>query len=149
MATSSPCDAEIDWNGQKRRPLEILVIEDNPADVHLIREGLKISCPDLGLNVRIAEDGEKALAMLLGSHFRPDMILLDLGLPKVDGQTVLQRVRSERKDLASTPVVVFSSSEHGIQDVLDAGANAYIVKPTGLTEYFNAIERFAILWLKR
>jgi CheY-like chemotaxis protein len=130
------------------RPLEVLVIEDNPGDVHLIREGLKRSCPGLGLDVRIAEDGERALQLLLHDGFHPDMILLDLSLPKIDGHTVLSRIRSHGVDLNDVPVVVFSSSEHGMQDVLDAGANAYIVKPAGLVEYLRAIERFAILWLK-
>ena len=130
------------------RPLEVLLIEDNPDEVRLIREGLRCSCSDLALNVRIAEDGEQALFMLLHDRYRPDMILLDLGLPKIDGHTVLHRVRSEGVDLASTPVVVFSSSDHKIEEVLDAGANAYIIKPRGLAEYLRAIERFAVLWLR-
>jgi chemotaxis family two-component system response regulator Rcp1 len=130
------------------RPLEVLLIEDNPADVKLIREGLKRSCPELGLNVRIAEDGEQALEMMIEEGYRPDMIFLDLGLPKVDGHTVLHRIRSHGINLRDIPVVVFSSLQHGIEEVLDAGANAYIVKPTGLMEYLRAIERFSILWLK-
>jgi len=130
------------------RPLEVLLIEGNLAEVRLIREGLKRSCPHLGLHVRIAEDGEQAIEMLLHEGFRPDMIFLDLSLPKIDGHAVLYRIRSHGINLTDTPVVVFSSSQHGIQEVLDAGANAYIVKPAGLVEYFRAIERFAILWRK-
>jgi len=129
-------------------PLEVLLIEDNPHEVRLIREGLRCSCTDFALNVRIAEDGEQALKMLLQDGYRPDMILLDLGLPKIDGHTVLHQVRSQGVNLASTPVVVFSSSDHNIEEVLDAGANAYIIKPAGLTEYLRAIERFAVLWLR-
>lgn len=133
---------------ESNRTLEVLVIEDNPGDVKLIREGLKRSPVQLAMNVRIAEDGEQALQILIRDNYRPDMILLDLNLPKIDGQTVIQRVRSEGVSLATTPIVVFSSKQHGIQEVLDAGATAYIVKPTGLTEYLKAIERFAILWLQ-
>jgi len=76
------------------------------------------------------------------------MILIDLNLPKIDGQTVIQRVRAEGVNLVSTPIVVFSSKQHGIQEVLDIGATAYIVKPSGLTDYLKAIERVAILWLR-
>lgn len=148
MRTDSDAVASLFRDVWPMRPLEVLLIEDNPRDVQLIREGLKRSCPDLGLNVRIAEDGEQALNMLLHEGFRPDMILLDLSLPKIDGHTVLHRIRSHGISLTDTPVVVFSSSQHGIQEVLDAGANAYIVKPIGLLEYLRAIERFAILWLK-
>lgn len=139
------------------RSIEVLLIEDNPADVRLIREGLDRCGPKLGVNVRIAHDGEQALDMLFGqqaiSHsldgrYRPDMILLDLGLPKMDGETILHWIRAHGIDLSSAPVIVFSSCQHGIQDVLDSGANAYIVKPVGLMEYIKAIERFAVLWLK-
>ena|SRR5579884_524338 len=130
------------------RPLEVLIIEDNVEEIRLIREGIANSCTGFALNVRIAKDGEQALIMLLHEKYRPDMILLDLGLPKIDGHTVLHRVRSEGVDLASTPIVVFSASEHKIEEVLDAGANAYIIKPSGLTDYLKAIERFAVLWLK-
>ena len=131
-----------------QRMLELLVVEDNPADVRLIREGLKRPCADMGLNVRLAEDGEQALKMLLDDGYRPDMILLDLSLPRIDGQTVLQRVRAHGISLSATPIIVFSSSQHGIQEIIDSGANTYIVKPGSLNEYLKAIERFAILWLK-
>lgn len=130
------------------RHLDVLLIEDNPNDRYLIQEGLREAVPEFALNVRIAEDGEQALAMLLLEHYHPDMILLDLGLPRIDGKTVLQRIRSHGVDLASTPVVVFSSQDHGIQEILDAGANAYIVKPISLMAYLKAIERFAVLFLK-
>lgn len=136
------------WNVAPARPLDILLIEDNPGDVKLIREGLDRTCLEIGLNVRIAEDGEQALDMLIDEGYRPDMILLDLSLPKIDGHTVLHRIRSHGINLTDTPVIVFSSLEHCIEDVLDAGATAYIVKPMGLVEYLKAIERFAILWLK-
>ncbi len=130
------------------RTLEVLVVEDNPGDVKLIREGLKRSSAKLPMNVRIAEDGEQALTLLIQENYQPDMILIDLNLPKIDGQTVIQRVRAEGVNLVSTPIVVFSSKQHGIQEVLDAGATAYIVKPTGLTDYLKAIEKVAILWLQ-
>jgi chemotaxis family two-component system response regulator Rcp1 len=130
------------------RPLEVLLIEDNPYDVRLIRAGLQQSRTEFGLRVRIAEDGEQALEMLLDGGYRPDMIFLDLDVAKVDGHTVLHRIRSHGISLADTPVVVFSSAQRGIEDILDTGASAYIVKPRSLVEYLRAIERFAILWLK-
>jgi CheY-like chemotaxis protein len=130
------------------RTLEVLVVDDNPGDVKLIREGLKRSSIKLPLNIQIAEDGEQALNLLIRDNYQPDMILIDLNLPKIDGQTVIQRVRAEGVNLVSTPIVVFSSKQHGIQEVLDAGATSYIVKPAGLTDYLKAIEKVAILWLQ-
>jgi CheY-like chemotaxis protein len=130
------------------RTLEVLVVEDNPGDVKLIREGLKRSTAKLPMNIRIAEDGEQALNLLIREKYQPDMILIDLNLPKIDGQTVIQRVRAEGVNLVHTPIVVFSSKQHGIQEVLDAGATAYIVKPMGLADYLKAIEKVAILWLQ-
>ncbi len=130
------------------RVLEVLVIEDNAADIRLLQEGFNRSCSHLQLNVRIAQDGGEALRMLLQDAYHPDMILLDLAVPKIDGKSILNRIRSDSVALNSAPIVVFSSGPHDIQEAVDQGANAYIVKPLGLVEYLKAIERFAILWMK-
>jgi len=124
-----------------RRTLDGLVVEDNPGDVKLIAEGLKRSTSKLSLNIRIAADGARALHILIQENYQPDMILIDLNLPKVDGQTVIQRVRSEGLNLVSTPLVVFSSKQHGIQEVLDAGAPAYVVKPAALRNTLKRLKR--------
>ena len=129
------------------RSIEVLIVEDNPGDVHLIREGLKPAGKRFAMNLRIAEDGERAIDLLRTDN-RPDIILLDLNLPKIDGAGVLEYVRTNRTDLASTPVVVFSSTPQPIGDVIKWSPNAYIVKPTSLSEYLKAVERFAILWLE-
>lgn len=114
------------------RVLDVLIVEDNPGDVKLIRDGIKQARLGIHINVRVAGDGEEALHALIDEGYRPDIILLDLGLPKIDGSTVLERVRAHGVELKSTPVIVFSSSQHGIQDVLASGASAYIVKPSTL-----------------
>ena len=129
------------------RFIEVLIVEDNPGDLHLIREGLKPAGQRFAMNLRVAEDGEKAVN-LLASSYRPDIILLDLNLPKVDGGGVLEFVRTNRTDLASTPIVIFSSTPQPIARVIKFSPSAYIVKPSSLSEYLKAVERFAILWLE-
>jgi len=128
------------------QPLDVLLIEDNPAEVWLARENLKRSCAELGVRLRIAVDGEKALRILVQEGFRPGLILLDLSLARIGGQRLLDRVRSYGVDLTHIPVVSFSSANPRIQDVVDSGASAYIVKPAGMLDYLRAIERFSILW---
>ncbi len=129
------------------RFIEVLIVEDNPGDVQLIREGLKPASKRFAMNLRVAEDGEKAVN-LLATDYRPDIILLDLNLPKINGCGVLEYVRTKRTDLASTPVVIFSSTPPRIGEVVKWNPSAYIVKPSSLTEYLKAVERFAILWLE-
>jgi CheY-like chemotaxis protein len=128
-------------------PLEVLIVEDSPDHVALILKGFKEASVGFPMNIRLAANGEEALRLLLIVGYRPSIILLDLNLPKVDGRTVLQRVRSQGVDLKSIPIVVFSSSEHGIQEILDAGASAYIMKPRGVGQYLKVIEKFVILWV--
>lgn len=121
----------------------ILIAEDNPADVYLIRESLSEQTALDGFQVTVASDGEEALDYLLqrgdfADARRPDLIVLDLNLPKVDGIEILQTMR-ERPELAGIPVVVFTSSDSPVdrKATEQLGADQYITKPTDLDAFMQ------------
>ena len=130
---------------------EILLVEDNPADVRLTQEVLKEN--KVPTHMSIAEDGEKALAMLrkTGPYAdapRPDLILLDLNLPRMGGDEVLAAVKSDPA-LKRIPVVILSTS-HAEADVLrsyDLHANAYVTKPVDLNRFIEAVKCVEDFWL--
>lgn len=133
------------------RPIEILLVEDNPADVRLTSEMLKEA--RVANRLTVAETGAQALEILLGQELesgpaRPDLILLDLNLPGMTGQEVLGRVKSH-PDLRRIPVVILTSS-HADDDVLrsyDLHANAYVVKPVDLTGFIDVVQSIEDFWL--
>ena len=115
------------------RPFEVLLVEDNPGDVRLTQEALKDEAAIN--NIMVVEDGEQALAFLRregehGDARRPDLILLDLNLPKMDGREVLAEIKSD-PDLKRVPVVVLTTSqaERDILESYNLHANSYITKP--------------------
>ena len=122
----------------------VLLVEDNPGDARLVREALKGSKEPLDLS--IASDGQEALDML--NTLRPDIILLDLNLPKIDGRDVLKTIKSDPK-LKRIPVVVLSTSESetDINDAYDAHANSYIAKPLDFTQFTNIVHDIQRYWL--
>jgi len=115
------------------RPIKMLVIEDNLADVLLIREALKSSCP-VPVEVTAIEDGEEALAQLRRG-VDTDIIVLDLNLPKVNGHSVLKECRKDK------PIVVFSSSwnEADATRALALGAREFLRKPIVYDEYVKTV----------
>ena len=117
------------------RPLEILLIEDNPGDVRLVQEALRETKSRHEL--RVILDGVEAIAYLRGqgpdtSTQKPDLILLDLNLPKKDGHEVLQEIKTDPA-LRRIPVVVLTTSDapHDILRSYDLHANSYVVKVGG------------------
>ncbi|MDZ7780214.1 MAG: response regulator [Gemmatimonadota bacterium] len=132
------------------QPAEILLVEDNPGDVDLTLEALEEA--KLRNNVHVAEDGVVAMAFLrreepYAEAPRPDLILLDLNMPRKDGREVLYEVKGDSA-LSSIPVVVLTTSE-AEQDVLDAyehRANAYIVKPVDFEQFFRTIQTLEDFW---
>jgi len=133
------------------RAAEILLVEDNPSDVRLtveaMREGKVLS------NLHVVGDGEEALDFLLtrGKHeraVRPDLILLDLNLPKMDGRQVLSEIKT-RDDLANIPVVVLSTSsdEEDVARSYALHANCFISKPMDLDEFINVVQQIENFWL--
>ena len=133
------------------RPAELLLVEDNYGDVLLTQE----ACQNTRMpnNLAVAGDGEEALAMLrregrYADHPRPDLILLDLNLPRMDGREVLQTIKSDPA-LQRIPVIVLTSSAAEI-DVLksyDLKANSYIVKPVNFDRLQEIVASIESFWL--
>lgn len=131
--------------------VEILMVEDNPADVRLTREAFKDA--KVLNNMSVVGDGEEALLFLRrqGSYAnvpRPDLILLDLNLPKKDGREVLAEIKSDPL-LKRIPVVVLTTSEDE-KDILkayDLHVNAYITKPVNLDQFMKVVEAVEDFWL--
>src|ERR1700728_2946269 len=121
--------------------IEVFLVEDNPADVLLVRVALS-QVPFLKLLV--AKDGEQALKMLESPDFRPQLIILDLNMPRVDGQTVLQQCRKIK-----IPIVIFSSTQNKaeVQKALALGAREYVQKPIGLEPYADAVRGIVKRWI--
>ena len=137
--------------GQFARPVNILLVEDNPGDVRLTQEGLKEG--KVLNNLSVVADGVEALAFLrrqgqYADAIRPDMILLDLNLPRKDGREVLEEIKSD-PDLKRIPVVVLTTSR-AEQDILrsyDLHANCYITKPVDLEQFINVVQAIEEFWV--
>jgi two-component system, chemotaxis family, response regulator Rcp1 len=132
------------------RPIDILLVEDNPGDVRLTVEGLKES--KVRNNLHVARDGVEAMGFLRreGQHagaVRPDLILLDLNMPRMDGREVLLEIKSDAK-LKTIPVVVLTTS-HAEQDVLwsyELQANCYITKPVDFEQFISVVKSIEDFW---
>ena len=132
-------------------PVEILLVEDNPADVRLTREALKEG--KVYNNLHWAKDGVEALEFLhrKGKYAdapRPDIILLDLNLPKKDGREVLQDIKKDDK-LKRIPVVILTTSK-AEEDVLKSynlHANCYVTKPVDLEKFIVVVKSIDAFWL--
>jgi CheY-like chemotaxis protein len=137
--------------GPHGRPIEILLVEDNPGDVRLTKEALKEG--KVRNNMFVATDGEEALTFLRqqGTYAearRPDLILLDLNLPKKSGREVLEEIKAD-PDLKRIPVVVLTVSKDE-QDVLKSynlHANCYITKPVDLEQFIEVVKSIEDFWL--
>lgn len=132
------------------KPLEILLVEDNPADVRLTIEALKES--PINTNLHTVEDGVEALAFLRkGGKYKdvtiPDLILLDLNMPKKNGREVLKEIKHDRS-LKQIPVVVLtiSSAEEDIAKSYDNYANCYIIKSLDLDQFIKNIHNIIEFW---
>ena len=130
---------------------DILLVEDNPGDIRLAREALKEAQTQHRLNV--VTDGEEARSYLLqeGAYRatpRPDLILLDLNLPRLDGRQLLKTIKTERR-LKRIPVVILTTSiaNEDIESTYDSHANCYITKPVDLEKFLNVIQTIEHFWL--
>lgn len=133
------------------RPVEILLVEDNPGDVRLTREALKEAKVSNSLNV--VGDGVEAMAFLRreGSYAtapRPDIVLLDLNLPRRDGREVLAEVKADPV-LRSIPVVILTTSkaEEDILKTYDLHANCFVTKPVDFDQFIKVIQTIEGFWL--
>jgi len=133
------------------RPIEILLVEDNPGDVRLTREALKEG--KVTNNLSVVRDGEQAMAFLrresdYADAPRPDLILLDLNLPRKDGREVLSEIKADQ-DLRRIPVVILTTSNHerDILQAYDLNANCYITKPVDLDQFIGVVRSVGSFWL--
>ncbi len=133
------------------RPIEILLVEDNPGDVELTREALEAA--KVANRLHVVDDGADAVDFLFRrGRFvdapRPDIILLDLNLPKKDGRQVLSEIKAE-PNLSQIPVVVLTTSQ-AEEDILRAyqlHANCYVTKPVDFNQFLHIVSTIEEFWL--
>lgn len=133
------------------KSIDILLVEDNPADVRLTQEAFKET--RIPNRLHVVRDGAEALAFLeQAGRFtnapRPDMILLDLNLPKKDGREVLAQIK-QKPEFKRIPVVILTTSneEEDISHTYDHHANCFITKPAELDEFLNVVKNIESFWL--
>lgn len=131
--------------------IDILLVEDNPGDVRLTREALRDA--KVANNLTVVSDGVEALAFLqqtdqFADAIRPDLILLDLNLPKRNGREVLAEIKIN-PDLRTIPVVILTSSaaEEDIVRSYELHANCYVTKPFGLEQFMEVVKAIEDFWL--
>ena len=125
-------------------PIEVLLVEDNPGDANLTRETFEAN--RLLLHLQVAVDGVQALE-ILRSGYRPDLVLLDLNLPRKGGHEVLREMK-EDDELKRIPVVVLTSSEaeRDIEQSYALGASCYVTKPVDLEAFQEIVGRTGMFW---
>ena len=123
--------------------LHVLLVEDNPGEVLLVREAIRRS--SIAADVFIAYDGEQALQMLTDSSVKADLILLDLSLPNLNGFQILERYRVRE----GPPVVVLTCSSYPLdrERALELGAKDYVVKPLELERFMNVVVQSLQRWI--
>lgn len=138
-------------NGNSVNSIEILLVEDSPADVRLTKEALKEE--KLHVNLNAVNDGVEAMAFLrrqgkYTNAVRPDLILLDLNLPKKDGREVLKEIKND-DNLKVIPVVILtiSKAEEDVIKSYNLHANCYITKPIDLEQFSKVVKTIQDFWL--
>ena len=138
-------------NESSLHPIEILLVEDNPGDSRLAKEALKES--KLKNNLYVAEDGVEAMNFLYkkGKYSkmpRPDLVILDLNLPKKDGREVLAEIKND-DNLKRIPVVILtiSKAEEDILRTYNLHANCYVTKPLDLDQFMKVVRSIEDFWL--
>jgi chemotaxis family two-component system response regulator Rcp1 len=133
-----------------QKPIEILLVEDSPADILITREAFQEA--RLINSIHSVEDGVQAMEFLhrRGSYAsapRPDLILLDLNLPRMNGREVLAQIKADA-DLKHIPVIILttSSAHEDILKAYDLHANCYVVKPVGFENFLRAVQSIRNFW---
>jgi two-component system response regulator len=132
------------------KPVEVLLVEDDPGDVILTKEGLRAS--KLHINLHVVDNGEKALAFLhreppYEDVPRPGLIILDLNLPRVNGMEVLREIKTNDA-LKTIPTVILTTSraEEDVVRSYKLGANCYVSKPLNLDEFVKVVSSIESFW---
>jgi CheY-like chemotaxis protein len=139
----------------KENTIEIILVEDNPADVEMTLSALKER--NLANKVHVLRDGAEALDYIMknvdcrqgqADEHRPKVILLDLKLPKIDGLEVLRRIRSDERT-KPVPVVILTSSDEERDRIASyrLGANSYVVKPVDFNDFARAVTELGCYWV--
>jgi CheY-like chemotaxis protein len=139
--------------GGQGRPIELLLVEDSPGDVRLTQEVFRRA--NSAVQLHVASDGVEAMAFLRheGAYAnvpRPDLILLDLNLPKMDGREVLAEIKAD-EDLKTIPIVILTTSD-ATEDVMKSyqlQANCYLCKPVQLEEFESLVRSINDFWLTK
>lgn len=136
---------------QRAKPIEILLVEDNPGDVRLTQEALAEG--KITNHLAVVNDGEQAMDYLhqRGEYkgaTRPDLVLLDFNLPRMDGREVLAQIKSDPK-LRPIPVVVLTTSSNAddINQAYGLNCNCYLTKPVDLEQFLEVVESIDAFWL--
>ena len=134
------------------KPLEVLLVEDNPGDIRLTKEALRNG--DVAVSLNVARDGVEAIDFLhrqgsFANAPRPDIILLDLNLPRKNGREVLSEIKGD-PNLKRIPVLVMTTSraDQDIDRAYSLNANCYITKPMDLDEFLRIVKSIEDFWLK-
>lgn len=135
------------------KPIEVLLVEDSPGDVRLTQEALRDS--NRAIHLHVASDGVEAMAFLRkeGAHVRvprPDLILLDLNLPKMDGREVLAQIKSD-ESLRTIPTIILTTSEAEADIVksYQLQANCFLSKPVQLADFESLVKSIKDFWLTK
>jgi chemotaxis family two-component system response regulator Rcp1 len=143
----------VSLNGEDGLPIVVLLVEDSPGDVRLTQEALRDANP--AIRMYVASDGVEAMAFLKRepphAHApRPDLVLLDLNLPKMDGREVLTLVKGDQ-DLMTIPIIILttSDSEVDIMRSYQLQANCYLTKPVRLEEFESLVKSINDFWVTR
>lgn len=138
---------------KRSSPMDVLLIEDSPGDVRLTQEAFREA--NSAIRLHVASDGVEAMAFLQreGAHARsprPDIILLDLNLPRMDGREVLARIKEDDK-LKTIPVVILTTSdaEADITKSYQLNANCYLTKPVQLDQFESLVKSINEFWLTK
>lgn len=139
--------------GDNGMPIQVLLVEDSPGDVRLTREAL--SEANASIQLSVVADGVEAMSFLnrVDPHRdapRPDLILLDLNLPRMDGRAVLSRIK-EDEDLKTIPTIILttSESEADISRSYELQANSYLCKPVQLDKFENLVKSINDFWMTK
>lgn len=134
------------------KPVQILMVEDNLGDIELSRVALKRG--KLVNELNVVEDGEAALDYLhqrgeYADAIRPDLVMLDLNLPKISGRDVLKEIKGD-DDLSSIPVIVLSSSEDAsdIKESYSLNANSFVTKPVKVEDFVDVVSSIEHFWIE-
>jgi two-component system, chemotaxis family, response regulator Rcp1 len=141
----------LSFMSQRTRPIQILLVEDNPGDIRLTQEAFRES--KLAISLNVVTDGAEGINYLKKNipyhqSVTPDLILLDLNLPKKDGREVLQEVKND-DNLRRIPVIILTTStaDQDISKCYSLHANSYINKPVDFDKFFEIIQRIEDFWL--